>query len=140
LGARWDVFTPLEPRRTGGVFTYDPTTNNLLPLNMNGIDSVGNIQTNWKNIAPRLGIAYRLMSGTVVRAGYGINFFNGPLSFYADSLISNVAAGAGGLPGSFSTATGSLNQLPAPSTAFGNATAALAAPNSPMFYTPRNIR
>jgi hypothetical protein len=28
LGARWDVFTPLEVRSTNGVFSYDPTSNN----------------------------------------------------------------------------------------------------------------
>jgi len=139
LGARWDVFTPLEPRHTAGVFTYDPTGNRLSPLGVNGVDSVGNMETNWKNVAPRVGIAYRAMSGTVVRAGYGINFFNPALSFFSDSLMTNIAAASGGLPGSFSTA-GTLGQQTVPSNTFANAAAALNAPNAAMVFMPRNMK
>ena len=53
LGARYDVFTPLQPNRANGEFIYDPTANQLMPLSQNGVDSVGNKQINWNNIAPR---------------------------------------------------------------------------------------
>src|SRR5260370_11306304 len=76
LGARWEVFSPLSSRYSGGVFIYNPATNNLLPINTNGVDNVGNVQTNWKNIGPRVGFAYPVMAGTVGAGGYSHTFFN----------------------------------------------------------------
>jgi hypothetical protein len=140
IGGRWDVFTPLSPRHSGGVFSYDPTTNQLLPLTRNDPTKVGNIGTNWKNVAPRVGIAYRAVRGTTVRAGYGINFFHGPLNFWAGSLLTNIATGTAALPGGFSTAGTTLGQLPTVSTAFATATAPLAAPNVPLIFTPGDVR
>src|SRR5439155_3981062 len=138
VGARWDVFTPVAPWTSSGVFIYDPGSNNLLPTNMNGVDNVGNRETKWSNIAPRVDIAYRVMDSTVVRAGYGMNYFQGPLNFWAGSLITNVGTARGGIPGGFSVAQGTtLSQLPAiPSTSFATATSAVPAPNIPLIFSP----
>jgi hypothetical protein len=143
LGARWDVFSPLAPTKSQGVFIYDPTSNQLLPTNTNGVTNVGNRDTKWTNIAPRFGFAYHPANSTVVRGGYGINFFNGPQSFWAGSLITNPGTASGGLPGGFSVAPGAtLGQLPSVSStaSFSTATSALPAPNVPLIYTPSGAR
>ncbi|HTM49041.1 MAG TPA: TonB-dependent receptor, partial [Bryobacteraceae bacterium] len=142
IGGRWDVFTPLAPMNSSGVFIYDPAANQLLPTNVNGVDNVGNIQTNWKNVAPRIGLAYRPLGSVVVRAGYGINFFNGPLNFWAGSLMTNIGTSSGGSMGSFAAAPGaSLSRLPAaPPASFATATAAVSANNIPVYFTPSNVR
>ncbi len=133
LGVRWEVFTPLALRNENGSFNYNSLTNQLTPLG-NGIDNTGNMQIQWGNIAPRIGLAYRLPLRTVIRAGYGINYFAGPLSFYSGSLLSNPGIASGG-QGSFQTA-GSFNQLPA-IPAFTGSTMA---PNSSLIFSPTNMR
>ncbi len=138
LGGRWDVFSPVAPRRNEGIFIYNPATNQLSPTNTGDIDNVGNVQTNWKNVAPRFGFAYRAMERTVVRGGYGITFFQGPLSFYAASLLSNPGTTSGVASG-FGTASGTFGTLPTVTTNLTSASS-IVAPNSTLYYTPRDMR
>jgi len=142
IGGRWDVFTPVAPSRSAGVFIFDPSANQLQPTNNPGVTNVGNIQTNWKNVAPRIGLAFSPSSSTAIRAGYSINFFNGPLNFWAGPLISSVGAVSGGLAGTFATAPGAtLGQLTAtPSTTFASATSPITAPNVPLIFMRPNVR
>jgi len=134
IGARWEVFTPLASRYSNGEFTFDPATNQLTAANGSGFS--GNAQTNWNNIAPRIGFAFRPMDRTVIRGGYGINFFQGPLNFYASSLLSNVGVATGGFGTGFARA-GAFNQLPS-ITAVNSSP--IMAPNSPLFFSPTNMR
>jgi hypothetical protein len=98
------------------------------------------------NVGPRFGFAYRPAGTTVIRGGYGISFFNGPLNFYAGSFLSNVGVasgitgGFGAVAGPGSGATGgTFAQLPsAQATPVG--TAAIPAPNVPVYFTPSDIR
>jgi hypothetical protein len=78
------------------------------------------------------------MERTVVRGGYGITFFQAPLSFYAASLISNPGVSSGVASG-FGTASGTFGTLPTVSTNL-TSTSAISAPNSTLYYTPRDIR
>jgi len=139
LGVRWDVFSPLTPRRNQGVSIYNPTTNQLLPTDTGSVDNAGNVQTNWKNIGPRIGIAYRPMERTVIRAGYAITYFQGPLNFYAASLISNPTVTTG-IAGGFSTVPGTFGILPSATINGTGGTNPIAAPNSTMYFTPSDIR
>jgi len=41
------------------------------------------LRHNYKNFAPRIGIAYRLKEKTVIRAGYGISYSPFPDNRYA---------------------------------------------------------
>ena len=134
IGARYEVFTPLASRYSNGEFTFDPATNQLTAANGSGFS--GNAQTNWNNIAPRIGFAFRPMDRTVIRGGYGINFFQGPLNFYASSLISNVGVASGGFGTGFARA-GAFNQLPSLA-AVG--LSPIMAPNSPLSFSPTNMR
>jgi hypothetical protein len=131
IGARWEVFSPLVSRYSNGEFTFDPATNQLTAANGGGF--IGNAQTNWNNIAPRIGFAFRPMDRTVIRGGYGINFFQGPLNFYASSLLSNVGVATGGFGTGFARA-GAFNQLPSVT-----ATGAMA-PNAALSFSPTNMK
>ncbi|MGA9671332.1 MAG: hypothetical protein WBQ94_19125, partial [Terracidiphilus sp.] len=124
LGLRWDIWTPVVEKNDN--FTWlnptgkNPITGNLGTFAAAGGNSADGWHTGlrnpsslwWKNVAPRLGMAYSLDRKTVVRASYGIMFARG-----------NWAAGNG--------------QSGSPSTA-GLVPAASAAPvtgaNQPSFY------
>ncbi len=134
LGVRYDFFSPLQPRKAANLAVYDPTTNSLMPLNQGGVDARGNVPYNTRNIAPRVGFAYRFTERTVVRGGYGISYFNMPLQFLNSSFISQAAvtqgvAGGYGVAGSF----GVLPQL-------SSFNASGAAPNSLFYTTARDIQ
>jgi hypothetical protein len=137
IGARYDVFTPPAARYSSGVFMYNPTSNQLIPATGSGF--TGNMETNFNNIAPRIGIAYRPLERTVIRAGYGINFFQGPLNFYASSLLSNVAIANGGLGTGFARA-GTFDQLPSLASLTTVSSSPIPAPNSPLAFSPNNVR
>src|SRR5207244_2646821 len=95
------------------------------------------VETKWRNIAPRVGLAFRPMERTVIRAGYGIMFFNGPLNFYAASFIANPGVAAGSTSG-FGT-TNTFAVLPAVTAATAS-TSPIPAPNGPVYFTPSNLR
>ncbi len=111
-----------------------------MPLGQNGVDTVGNKHINWNNIAPRVGLLSVPMDKTVIRGGYGINYYQGPLNFYAASLLSNFGLASGGFGTGFATA-GSFGQLPNINTLVtGGSTSAVPAPNSPLVFGPNNMR
>jgi hypothetical protein len=138
IGARYDVFTPPAARYSNGVFMYNPTSNQLIPATGSGFS--GNQETNFNNIAPRIGIAYRPLERTVIRAGYGINFFQGPLNFYASSLLSNIAVASGSLGGTGFGRAGTFNQLPSVASLTPVSSSPIQAPNSPLIFSPTNMR
>jgi hypothetical protein len=139
LGVRYDVFTPPYARHSNGTFIFDPASNQLLPTGVNGVENNGNLDIRWNNVSPRIGIAYRPMERTVIRAGYGINYFEGPLNFYASSLLSNFGLASGGFGTGFATA-GTLNQLPSVTSLTTASSSPIPAPNSPLVFSPKNMR
>jgi len=74
-GLRWE-FYPFATADHGGARVFDPTTGNVL-IGGNGNVPIGdNVDVGSGQFLPRLGIAYRLTSKTVVRAGYGMSADN----------------------------------------------------------------
>jgi hypothetical protein len=72
LGLRYEYY-PLLTRTDQGIERYDMETNTVLIGRRGGNpDNVG-IDVSKKLFAPRLGLAYRLGSRTVLRSGYGIS-------------------------------------------------------------------
>ena len=74
IGLRYDLFTPLVER-------YNRQSDFLLGqgnLALAGQNGVSNsiLQTREHNFSPRLGLAYRVDEKTVVRAAYGLFYFN----------------------------------------------------------------
>jgi len=88
LGLRWDIFPSITEAHN--VFTFlNPTGINSITGNLGTLDFAGNgnpaqycncsrpSPIYWKNIAPRVGLAYSVDAKTVFRAGYTVNFARG---------------------------------------------------------------
>jgi hypothetical protein len=82
-GLRWEFYPPATPAHPGGFSNYDPATNSLVIAGIGGNPMNAGRQTNYKDFAPRVGIAYRLRETTVFRAGFGISYFPYPDNTYA---------------------------------------------------------
>jgi len=132
LGLRYDFYQPIEPRNSAANYSiYNPTTNSLSPLGSNGVDRYGKIERNTLNFAPRVGLAFRFDDRTVLRAGYGMSYWNGLLQMQAATLSSFTGAQSG-VAGSY-TVGGTLGSFPAVSP---SNTAA----NIPFYFSPTRVR
>jgi outer membrane receptor protein involved in Fe transport len=74
LGLRYDLYPPATPREAGGFVNYNPANNQLVMAGVSGNPSNLSMQTDYRNFAPRLGVAYRATSSLVLRAGFGISY------------------------------------------------------------------
>ncbi len=72
LGLRYEVYVPPTTVHKGGFSNYNPENNTLELAGLGSIPWDLGLETDFKNFAPRLGLAYRLTQGTVLRGGYGI--------------------------------------------------------------------
>ena len=109
LGLRYEYY-PLMTRDGAFKFDrYDFTTGNVLLGGIGGNPAHLGVTTSKKLFAPRVGFAYQINNGTVVRAGFGISVDPLPLArplrgFYPLTVGSNFAGVNGFVPaGSFST-------------------------------------
>ncbi len=73
LGVRYELY-PLMTRASGGIERYDANTNEVFVGGYGNVPKGAGVTTSKKLFAPRLGIAYRLNSDTVIRTGYGITY------------------------------------------------------------------
>ena len=79
-GLRWEIDPAFSSTNNTPVFSVNASTFNVNDMSNIGINPFGAAPyaTTWGNIAPRVGIAFRLSNdpnwGQVVRAGYGIFF------------------------------------------------------------------
>jgi hypothetical protein len=100
LGVRYEHYGALEPRFAGGAAIFNPLNNTF---NYTGIG--GNSDDAFKYdsvaIAPRIGLAYRISSKTVIRGGYSMHFFQPPygLTGYMPSSFGAVS----GVQGTFTS-------------------------------------
>jgi hypothetical protein len=79
LGLRYELY-PLVHRDHSGLGRYDLNTNQMIIGGLGGNPENAGITVSHKMFAPRLGLAYRLGSATVIRAGYGISYDPLPMS------------------------------------------------------------
>ncbi|MCC6262245.1 MAG: TonB-dependent receptor [Bryobacterales bacterium] len=70
-GLRWEHF-PVPTRKDRGLENYNPLTNQMMICGVGAQPMDCGVKVSKRNFAPRLGIAYRISSDTVIRAGYGI--------------------------------------------------------------------
>lgn len=73
-GVRWEIYRPQTVTGAGKGGFVDVNTGEVLVAGNNGVGLDLNVKENLTNIAPRLGIAYRVTDKTVVRLGYGRGF------------------------------------------------------------------
>jgi len=74
FGLRWELYPPATPRKPGGFVNYNPSNNQLVLAGQYGNPSNLGMQSNYKNFAPRLGVAYRINEKLVARAGFGVSY------------------------------------------------------------------
>jgi hypothetical protein len=73
-GVRWDIYFPQYVNGTGNGGFVNINTGEVLIAGQKGIGLNGNVKTDYKHFAPRLGIAYQFTPKTVVRAGFGRSY------------------------------------------------------------------
>lgn len=73
-GLRYELYPYPSGTNPGDQSYYDTETNTVLVSGYGPNDDRINIKTERGNLAPRLGVAYRLDDKTVIRSGYGISF------------------------------------------------------------------
>ncbi len=79
LGLRYDyIGYPTSPFK-GGIANFNFTNTNTIIANYGNVGPTAGVENNWWNFAPRIGFAYKVLPGTVVRAGYAKSY---PIGFY----------------------------------------------------------
>ena len=112
LGLRYELYLPPTTVHRAGFSNYNPETNSLELAGVGSIPWNLGLQTDFKNFAPRFGLAYRLTPATVIRGGYGITIdptypddkwaFAFPVkqnnAFFAQNSFAAAGSMAGGFP------------------------------------------
>lgn len=73
-GLRYEIYPYPAGIAPGDQSYYDPETNTALISGYGPVNDRVNVKTQYTNLAPRLGIAYRLDNKTVIRTGYGVSY------------------------------------------------------------------
>jgi hypothetical protein len=90
-GLRWEIYNPqtVTSARDGGWLQLD--TGEIKVGGVNGVPLNGGVRNTYKNLAPRLGIAYQITPKTVARVGYGRTFDVGTFgSIFGHSVTQNL--------------------------------------------------
>jgi hypothetical protein len=90
-GLRWEIYFPQTVNAKGNGGWLDLGDGNLRVAGYGDIGNNGNIQNSYKNLAPRLGVAYQATEKTVVRMGYGRSFSLGVFgSIFGHAVTQNL--------------------------------------------------
>jgi hypothetical protein len=73
VGARYDIM-PYPREMHNRLSNFDPATGTMLIAGQNTSQRL--VNTDYKDLAPRVGVAYSANEKTVIRAGYGIGFID----------------------------------------------------------------
>jgi hypothetical protein len=103
IGLRYDVFTPYT-EQDNHLVNVDLAASKILVAGQNGVSDTAGIQTDYSNIAPRVGFSATLPRSMVVRGGYGLAYYPGnymsqsflksaPFTSTYGPVISNGASG-----------------------------------------------
>jgi hypothetical protein len=148
LGLRWEFYPPATPAHTGGFSNYNPATNSLIIAGVGGNPLNAGRHTNYRDFAPRIGLAYRLTDKTVFRGGFGISYFPYPDNTYAynfpvkqnNSYLPNFPFGAALLPNGQVATLSSGFPAPTPAVIPPNGIIPNADPNQVYFYINPNFK
>jgi len=89
LGVRYDIFTPYTEKR-GRISNYNQATGLIVSPSFPGSQQSGPTaaaNTDYKDIAPRIGFAATLPHDTVLRGGFGLSFF--PTNYGSNYALKN---------------------------------------------------
>jgi hypothetical protein len=73
-GLRWEIYRPEYVTGKGQGGLLDLGTGNVRVAGVGNIGTNFNVESNWHDFAPRLGLAYQVTPKTVVRLGYGRSY------------------------------------------------------------------
>ncbi|HLJ44816.1 MAG TPA: TonB-dependent receptor [Bryobacteraceae bacterium] len=73
LGVRWEFATP-RWERDNVLSNYDPITNSMIKASSGSLYNRSLVNPDYKDWAPRVGLAYSFTPKTVFRTGYGISY------------------------------------------------------------------
>jgi hypothetical protein len=73
-GLRWELVFPESVNGPGNGATLDLHNGLMYVFGEDGVSSHGIQNMNYKNFAPRVGVAYQLDSKTVIRSGFGVGY------------------------------------------------------------------
>ncbi len=89
-GVRWDTWFPDMSLNAGQGGRYNVVNNQVMIPGVGGISLSANSQTQWKNISPRIGVAYAFDQKTVLRAGYGRGYSQGIFGWTFNNMDADV--------------------------------------------------
>jgi len=90
-GLRWEIYFPQTVTGKGQGGWLNVNTGDVMVAGENGVGLNGNVQNSFRNLAPRLGIAYQASPKTVIRLGYGRSFDVGEFgSIFGHSVTQNL--------------------------------------------------
>ena len=123
LGLRYEIF-PLLNRGDRGLERWDPATNIATFGGLGGVPRENGMSVSKKLFAPRVGLAYRLRDGLVLRMGYGLNYdplaFGRPLrGLYPATLTGSWVPGVSNF-GWFNSLTDGIPDIATPDTSKGS--------------------
>lgn len=89
LGIRYDIFTPYTEVH-GRLSNYDPYLGLVVSPSLPGSQQAsptGDVQTNYGDLAPRLGFAFTFPHNMVLRGGFGLTYF--PENYQSPAYMKN---------------------------------------------------
>ncbi len=90
-GLRWEIYFPQTVNAKGNGAWVQKNTGEVWVYGAPGIGSNGNVENTYKNLAPRIGIAYQMNPKTVLRLGYGRSFDIGTFgSIFGHTVTQNI--------------------------------------------------
>ena len=90
-GLRWEMVFPETVNAAGNGAQLNLATGKIGVFGIGKISMHGYQEMNWRNFAPRLGVAYQLTQKTVVRAGYGWAYELGTFgSIFGHNVTQNI--------------------------------------------------
>ncbi|HMD35332.1 MAG TPA: carboxypeptidase regulatory-like domain-containing protein, partial [Vicinamibacterales bacterium] len=85
-GLRYDIYTPLA-EANNNLSNIDLSALKLLIAGQSGVSEAAGVNTDYSNLAPRIGFSATLPRDTVLRGGWGLAYFPG--NYMSQSLMKN---------------------------------------------------
>ena len=86
LGVRYDVYTP-QYEVHDRISNADLDSGRLIIAGQNGVSRSAGMPGDWNNFAPRFGFAATVTPRTIIRGGFGLNYY--PVSFGSGAALRN---------------------------------------------------